>query len=245
MGGEVEGWLAGPPEWHLVADPVNATDWEQLLRTGLGEPVKVVPPPAPADLAIRSAKRAAEAIGKVNLQPPEFSARYREQFFDRLWLRALIYAGVVYALIAVAYICAGQWEGYKAHGVEVELAGLGPTYTNAIQLEAKLDLFEQRSQLKFAALDCWQATAEELPATITLNRFAFANGQKVQLSGSAPEDQVDTLFNFSEALKKKKLNSQGLFDPNAGDPIAPRRGAGDTYSWSMSLQLAHAAQEEK
>ena len=25
--GELEGWLTAPPEWHLVADPVNATEW--------------------------------------------------------------------------------------------------------------------------------------------------------------------------------------------------------------------------
>jgi hypothetical protein len=246
MGGEVEGWLTGQPEWHLVADPVNATDWEQLLRTGLGEPVKVVPPPAPADLAVRSAQRAAEATGKVNLQPPEFSARYREQFFDRLWLRALVYAGVVYALIAVAYICAGQWEGYKAHGVESELTGLGPQYTNAIELEAKLDVLQRRSELKFAALDCWQATAEELPATVTLNSFSFVAGQKLHLSGTSPKDQVNILFDFNDALKKKKLNNQPLFDPNAGAPVNPHgNGNSDIYSWSMDLQLMHAAQEEK
>jgi hypothetical protein len=244
MGGEVEGWLVGQPEWHLVADAVNAADWEQLLRTGLGEPVKLIPPPAPADLAVRSAKRAAESTGKVNLQPPEFSARYREQFFDRLWLRALLYAGVVYALIAVAYICAGQWEGYKAHGVEAELTGLGPTYTNAIQLSAKLDVLQQRSELKYAALDCWQATAEELPATVALNRFGFLNGEKVQLSGSAPKDQLDTLINFNEAFKKKKLNNQPLFDPSKGEPITPRI-QGDNYMWSLSVDLLHSAQEEK
>ncbi|HEY5042642.1 MAG TPA: hypothetical protein VIK53_11630, partial [Verrucomicrobiae bacterium] len=45
MAGEVEGWLTAQPKWHLVADPVNATEWEQLLRAGLNEPVKVVAPP--------------------------------------------------------------------------------------------------------------------------------------------------------------------------------------------------------
>ncbi|HEU5397049.1 MAG TPA: hypothetical protein VFV81_07770, partial [Verrucomicrobiae bacterium] len=35
--GEMEGWLAAAPRWHLVADPVNAHEWETLLREGLGE----------------------------------------------------------------------------------------------------------------------------------------------------------------------------------------------------------------
>ncbi len=32
MAGELEGWLTAPPKWHLVADPVNATEWESILR---------------------------------------------------------------------------------------------------------------------------------------------------------------------------------------------------------------------
>src|ERR1039457_3148532 len=68
MAGEVEGWLTASPTWHLVADPVNATEWEQLLRAGLNEPVQVVAPPSPADLAGRSAKRAAASVAKGNLQ---------------------------------------------------------------------------------------------------------------------------------------------------------------------------------
>src|SRR5208282_6167944 len=42
--GELEGWLTTPPQWHLVADPVTAGEWEQWLRAGLNEPVTVVPP---------------------------------------------------------------------------------------------------------------------------------------------------------------------------------------------------------
>ncbi len=67
MAGEVEGWLTAQPQWHLVADPVNATEWEQLLRAGLNEPVQIVAPPAPAELAGRSAKRAAAAAAKMQL----------------------------------------------------------------------------------------------------------------------------------------------------------------------------------
>ena len=30
--GEMEGWLAEPSRWHLVADPVNAAEWEDVPR---------------------------------------------------------------------------------------------------------------------------------------------------------------------------------------------------------------------
>ncbi len=64
MAGEVEGWLAGSPKWHLVADPVNATEWEQLLRGALNEPVQVTAPPSPVELAQRCAVRAAASDGQ-------------------------------------------------------------------------------------------------------------------------------------------------------------------------------------
>ncbi|MGD0743579.1 MAG: hypothetical protein ABSA45_00340, partial [Verrucomicrobiota bacterium] len=80
--GELDGWLTAPPNWHLVADPVNAAEWEKVLREGLGEPVRVSPPLPPADLAGRTARRAAAASERANLLPAEFSGRYHQQFVD-------------------------------------------------------------------------------------------------------------------------------------------------------------------
>jgi hypothetical protein len=239
MAGEVEGWLTAPPKWHLVADPVNATEWESLLRAGLNEPVQITPPPTPAELAGRSAKRAAASVAKVNLQPPEFSTRYREQFFDRLWLHGLGYAGVIYAVGLVIYFCAVAWLGYRVHGVESQVAAISQSYTNAIQLKARLAVLQERSQLKYAALDCWQLVGQELPATITLTRFGLANGQKLSLSGTAPQDQVNALFDFNAALKKKPM-----FDPLKGDAVNPRL-SGNQETWNLSLELAHTETEAK
>ena len=103
--GEMEGWLTESPKWHLVADPVNAAEWEKLLREALDEPVRVVEPPPPAELAARTARRAASAPGAA-LLPAEFSARYHQQFVDRLWLRGLVTTGILYAIGVVIYFCA-------------------------------------------------------------------------------------------------------------------------------------------
>jgi hypothetical protein len=238
MSGEVEGWLTAQPEWHLVADPVNATEWEQLLREGLQEPVRVSPPPPPTELAGRSALRAAASTAPVQLQPPEFAARYREQFTDRLWLHGLGIAGVLYAIGLVIYFCAVGWEGYQARGVEAQVAALGPSFTNSIELSAKLGVLQEREKLKFAALDCWQDVAEELPASVSLQRFGFANGERVTLSGTAPQDQVNTLLDFNEKLKKKKdANNQPVFDPNKGDYVNPKSIGNGMCSWSLSVEL--------
>jgi hypothetical protein len=245
MSGEVEGWLAGQPRWYLVADPVNAKEWEQLLHAAVDEPVAVVAPPAPAELAARSATRAAASMARVNLQPVEYSARYREQFFDRLWLHGLGFAGVLYAVGLVIYFCAVAWLGYQTRGVESQVAALGGSYTNAIQLKARLDVLEERSKLRYAALDLWQLVAQELPASVTLQRFSFSDGQKLTLSGTVAEDQVNTLFDFNTSLKKKTFNNQPIFDPQQGDTVNPRFPPnGGLGTWNLSLELLHPDEDE-
>ena len=148
MAGEVEGWLTTQPKWHLVADPVNATEWEQLLRTALNEPVRVTPPPTPAELAGRSATRATASEAKVHLQPEEFSTRYREQFFDRLWLHGLGYAGLIVRdwpgdlfLLGILGGLQGAWRGIAGCGLGRLLYKRGPAQ-GAARLVAGADPVE-------------------------------------------------------------------------------------------------------
>jgi len=242
MAGEVEGWLTGQPLWHLVADPVNATEWEQLLRAALNEPVRVVPPPSPAELAGRSAVRAAASTAPVQLQPAEFATRYREQLFDRLWLHALGYLGAAYAAGLVIYFCLVAWEGYQMHGMESQVAAMGGSYTNAIQLKARLAVLQERSQLKYAALDCWQLVAENLPASVTLQRSSFVDGSKLTLSGQVDESDTQKLIDFYDALRKAK-NPKQPDQPffTEGEPLAYR--GQKVVAWNFSLQLTHVEEE--
>jgi hypothetical protein len=241
--GELEGWLATPPTWHLVADPVNAADWEAMLRAGLNEPVKIIPSLPAVDLAGRTAKRAA-AGSKANLLPPEYSTRYHQQFVDRLWLHGLGYAGVLYAILLVVYFCAVTVLGYRTQNVEAQVSALGGSYTNSLQLAAQYQILSEREKLKYAALDCWKLVAEQLPQSINLQRFSFADGQRLSLSGTTTQDQVDTLFTFYTTMQKLKVNGQFVFDQNGGDPVAPRFN-GNIEQWNFSLQLAHPEAEQQ
>ena len=245
MAGEVEGWLTAQPKWHLVADPVNASEWETLLRTGLNEPVQLVAPPSPVELAGRSAKRAAASEAKVNLLPVEFSTRYREQFFDRLWLHGLGYAGMIYAIGLAVYFCAVGWLGYQTHQVEGRVAAISNDYTNAIQLKIRYGILKERSQLKYAALDCWQLVAQELPTSVTLQRFSFADGHKLGLSGQVAATDTQMLIDFYDALRKVKLNNQPVFNasPDSGDPLNTRQQPGGIVSWNFALERVHSEVE--
>jgi hypothetical protein len=241
--GELEGWLTARPQWHLVADPVNAAEWENLLRASLGEPVQVAPPLSPQELAAHTARRAAAANPRTNLLPAEFSARYHQTFVDRLWLRGLFAAGIVYAVCVVIYFCATAVLGYKTHQVEQQVAAISDNYTNAQQLKARYDILKERQDLKYAALDCWKIVAEQLPEGISLQRFSFDNGEKVSLNGTVTTDQISAITDdFYDPIRKAQVNGRQMFDPNGGDQLTYHQYA-NSVNWSFSLLLKHAEEQ--
>jgi len=244
MAGEVEGWLNGPLKWHLVADPVNATEWEQCLRSALDEPVQIITPPSPAELANATARRST-ATTRPGLLPEEFTVHYHQQFVDRLWLHGLLYALGAYGIFLVIYFCALGVLSYRTHQVEEQVSGLSGSYTNAMELKARYDILKQRSELTYAALDCWQLVAQQLPTTISLQRFSFTDGRRLALGGTAPQDQFNGLLNFYDSLKKVKVNGQFVFDQTKGDTISPRVTTPNTLGWNFTLELLRADEEAK
>jgi len=244
--GELEGWLTAQPKWHLVADPVTAAEWENALRTGLGEPVKVTAPLPPAELAARTAQRAATTVAPANLLPPEYTTRYHQQFVDRLWLRGLAAAGVLYALLVVIYFCAVAVLGYRTRGVEAQVAALGGSYTNALQLKARFEVLDERQQLKYAALDCWQLVAEQLPPEISLQRFSFSDGKKLTLSGVCTPEQISLISDpnkFYDGVRKAKQNGQPMFNQSAEEQLVYRQQGTSQASWNFGVELQHAETE--
>lgn len=240
--GELEGWLASQPLWHLVADPLTAPQWETLLREALNEPVQTTHPLPPVELAAQTSRRAAAATG-TGLLPAEFSARYRQQFHDRLWLHGLYTAGALYLVFVAIYFAATTVLNYKTTGVEREARALGKGYTNVMQLQAEYNVLKERDQLKYAALDCWKIVAEKLPDTITLQHFTFSE-DRLTLSGVAPQDQFNELLSFNSEMKKATLDGKPMFDPkgSANQDVNPSI-AGDTLRWTFTVQLANSELE--
>ena len=244
--GELEGWLTSQPKWHLVADPVTAMEWETALRTGLGEPVQISAPLTAVELAARTAQRAATTTAPANLLPAEFTTRYHQQFVDRLWLRGLAAAGVFYAVVVVIYFCAVAVLGYRTHAVESQVASLAGSYTNVLQLKARYEVLNERSQLKYAALDCWQLVAEQLPAQISLQRFSFSDGKKVTLSGVCTPEQISLISDpnkFYDNVRKAKKNGQPMFDQNPDDQLVYRQQGTSQATWNFAVELQHAEAE--
>ena len=234
--GELEGWLTSPPEWHLVAD-IAAAQWEAPLRAGLDQPIELTPPRPASELAGLTARRAAIAGLGAGLLPAEFATRYQQEFHDRLWMRGLLALGAVYLLGVAIYMIALGYANYRTSRVESEVAFLGTTYTNAIQLRDRFKVLKERSELKFAALDCWNTAARLLPEDATLDNLNFADGRRLSLSGTAPVGDIQTLLDFERSMRTAaSSDGQLLFDPNKGDSLQ-YHSRDTSATWSLNLEL--------
>ncbi len=239
--GELEGWLKSPPEWHLVAD-VAAAEWEPALREGLEQPVETITPLVTRELAALTARRSANAEPRANLLPPEFALRYPQQFVDRLWMRGLLGLGAVYLFGVFIYAALVAYANFRTTGVETEAAALANAYTNTVQLRTRYQVLKDRQDLKYASLDCWDATAKKLPENVSLDNFIFSEGRRVSLRGTAPASDVQQLFQFEKDLRQLTVNGQPLFDANKGEGLQ-WRVQGSQASWSLALELKRSEEE--
>jgi hypothetical protein len=233
--GELEGWLTAPPEWHLVAD-VGAAEWEPALRAGLEMPIETITPRPARELAALTARRSAQTEARANLMPPEFTTRYHQQFIDRLWMRGLLAVGGLYLLGVAIYMLTLAYATIRTDAVESEVAQIGPTYTNAIQLRDRFKVLKERQELKYAGLDCWSTTARLLKENMTLENMNFSEGRRLNLAGTAPGDAIEQLYAFEGDMRKATIRGQPLFDPNKGESIQFRI-TGATAAWTLSLEL--------
>jgi hypothetical protein len=235
--GEVEGWITSSPRWHLVASDAVAPTWQAVLRDGLGESVAVIPPLPAAELAALTATRSATSDERATLLPAEFATRYHQRFTDRLWMRAVGAVVVLYLIGLAVYFSAVGVSWWRTDRVEQQVKQLSGSYTNALQLKARYDVLKDRQELKFAALDSWKVVAEYFPEGVTLETFTFRDGKEIVLNGTASGDDMGRIIDFSDAVKRAKVDGRQLFNPARGDAPTRRPGPGNTIAWTFSLEL--------
>lgn len=247
--GELEGWLSEPPRIHLVATPDQAQLWEPLLRhtvesdtansggTAIAS-VDVVPALKPADAAAKVAESAAHDGSTTNLLPDEYARRYRQQFIDGLWMRALFGALVLYGVAVIVYFAVVFVLNMQATKVTGQVRQLGLSYTNALRDEAQLQILRDRQELKYAALDCWKAVADSLgdSSSITIDDMFFQRG-KLELRGSVPADQQIQVTDFNDKIRAYKIGKEPLFT-EVGPPAISIRG--DRGEWRFSCMMKGA-----
>jgi hypothetical protein len=232
--GELEGWLTSEPKFHLVADEITASAWIPLFD--LTQHVEVVPPLQPQELAALTARRVATNGASTNLLPPDFAARYKQKFVDRIWMRALGAIVVLYMACALVYVGFVKFAAYQHGRIQDQIASIGPTYTNTIRLREELKVLQDTIELQYAALDCYRSAAETLPTELTLNNINFERGRKVTFFGTAgPEDRTKVL-DFNAKLLDYSVNGQRLY-AKVNPPIMGQAQPGQPASWNFSCDL--------
>jgi hypothetical protein len=231
--GEVEGWLTSPPRWHLVAGPELAVTWEPWLR-GEGDPIDLVAEAAGAETAAQTARRAASPLPRVNLVPPEYAARYRQQFIDRIWMRSLGALLVLAVMGTLAYLGALQLLRMKVDKVEADFSARGHVYTNVMKIKAEWQVLQEQVDLQYAALESWKAAAILLPAELTLEGFNFQRGKTLSVFGSGPSEASKSAGDYSEALGKSAYKNELLFSKVSTPDL---RVSGQSLRWNLTVEL--------
>lgn len=232
--GELEGWLTSPPRYHLVADSATAAVWEPILNQVADQPVELRPAMPQVQLAAMGAKRSVLANGTANLVPSEYTTRYRQQFVDRLWMRGLGALVVLYVIGVIIYFGALQVLIFQRYRMQSQVKAIDASYTNAKKMEARIKVLEERKNLQFAALDCWKAVAEILPAEVSIDQMIFSRGKTFDLYGTVPQESQIAITDFNQDLRRAKVNGELLFS-EVDTPRLDIRG--DKVFWKFSCKL--------
>ena len=232
--GESEGWLTETPKIHLVADDLTAGNWLPLFD--LTQPIDVVPPMAPQELAQLTARRVTGNGSLTNLLPPEYTTRYKQQFVDRLWMRGLFSIILLYIVGVVIYFGFVQYASWRHGGVQSQASTLGVQYTNTIRLKEQLRVLQDTLELQYAALDCYKALADTLPPELTLGGMRFDRGRTLTISGTAGLDDRSKILEFYEALAKIDVRGSQLFAKLRPPDIRTQPGT-QNVNWSFACEL--------
>jgi hypothetical protein len=238
--GELEGWLAGAPKIHLVANAQEARFWEPVFKD-TGEEIDLIAPMPEGQLVARGAERCA-GDASTNLLPPDFAKRYRQQFVDGLWMRGIFAVLSLYVIGVLIYFGALYALKLKFNHVKSDLASISGSYTNALRDREQLEILKKRSELKFAALDCWKAVSEHLPESVTIEDFHFDH-QKLELRGTVAVDDQEAVLNFNEELRhvaNPNKPDQLLFSEVTAPPIQTHA---DKADWRFNCQLMEVNSE--
>jgi hypothetical protein len=188
-----------------------------------------------------SARRAVQKNGTANLLPPEFAVRYRQQYVDRLWMRGLGAIVAFYMIGVVIYFGALQVLKFQRYRVQSKVAAISQSYTNALKMEARIRVLEDRKNLQYAALDCWKAVAELLPAEVSVDQIYFQRGKTFNVYGTVPQENEVEVTDFNQALGRYKVNSEPLFSEVRMEGLKMR---GPVAEWRFSCKLRSAEGEQ-
>ena len=238
--GELEGWINSTPRYHLVADDAACEEWVRQFARETG--ADFLAPVKEGDLATLTGRRAVMAGVTTNLLPPGYGTRYRQLFFDRLWMQGIFGVLAVYLVCILIYFGWAQVQGMRLDGFKDDAARLAVTYTNTLQLKEQVRVLREQLDLQYAALDCWKTVAANLPPELTLDSMNFDREQKVSFLGTGNAEDRTKVFEFNEALLKTRgRDTNTMLFARVDSPKITARPGTALVNWSISCDLRRTA----
>lgn len=233
--GELEGWLQSEVSWHLVADTVSASLWGPVVREVASKDV-VVDTPLPINrVAALTARRASLLNGAPGLIPADYAERYHAAFVDRIWMSGIGAIILAYMLGTLVYFGVVQILKVQVSNAEAKVASLNADYTKAGQLRAQIQILQDQQNFKYAALECWEATARYLPEGLTLTSLSLGRERTLTLFGVAPQDMSGKVTEFNGLMKKAEINGQPLFSKVNAPNMSGRSGGQITWNFLCEI----------
>ena len=84
----------------------------------------------------------------------DLRTKYRQQYIEGLWMSSLGGVAMVYIFGVLIYFVALEWRRGDNIDLQTRLRSKANSYTNTMQLQAKVNILQEQVDLKYSALDC-------------------------------------------------------------------------------------------
>lgn len=236
--GEMEGWLSRLPPINLCLSPECAGQWGDSSQFWPARPAQTQTAPSPRGLAVLSARRAVRGESQADLLPEARRTRYRQQHTDRMWMKGIGAAILLYVFGVIVYLAVLEWTRRESDQLQAQARTTALTYTNVLKLQAKVEVLQEQMDLKFSALECLRVVSERLPAELTLSDFNFT-GRALTIHGTVSAADSDKVAEYHRALVDAQSGESRLFRfvsaPNTR--LLPGQGAAGNFRWDFECEL--------
>jgi len=240
--GEMEGWLTGATDWHLVVGNYIGEKWLPVLNEWAVQGVQVSEPPESNDLAAVSAARAARPLEQGNLMPADMREGYHRDDVDRVLGNVFVWGLVFYLMCLAGYLF------YLKPAVMSKMADAKEENSANVKKKKQLEsleeeqvLLEDQLELRTTALNVLKAISEHMPEGVQLNYLTFdeKSGQRnnIVLRGEAKEEGRTKLQEYADRLARATVE-----DPDTNekrvlfDQVTPPNtdaAAGGYVNWNI------------
>jgi len=252
--GEMEGWLTGKTDWHLVVSNRDGEEWLAILNEWAGKGVQVEKPPKAEELANVSAARANRSLDQGNLLPHDRRAGYHRDDVDRVIGSLFGWGLLVYIMLLAGYFIFKSRVSRAEELASNENVRLGKMFKEEKRLTGEYQVLWDQLDLRETALSVLNAVSIHMPEEITLDAMVFkesrgSTGNNITLRGKVEQAARQKLQGYSDRLRTftvtKKMDdgsekTEALFS-QVQPPNMDARGGG-YLEWNIICLLRREGQ---